>query len=177
MAWAHCDSLDGPVVVAARKALASGDVNLLLIWVRPADETAVRQAFTRTLSVRKLTPEAKELAETWFFETVVRLHRAGEGAPYTGLKPAGQDFGPAIAGAEKAIETGSAEALAKMLTTAAREGLEQRFHKLMEARTYQPSDLAAGRRYVAAFVDFLHFADRLHTAIAPGAEAAEKHEH
>jgi tetratricopeptide (TPR) repeat protein len=39
---------------------------------------------------------------------VVRIHRAGEGAPYTGLKPAGLSEGPIIPIAEKAIEIGIA---------------------------------------------------------------------
>ena len=98
---AHCDALDGPVVKAARRALETGSPDGVLAWVRPADESAVRQAFARTLAVRKLGPEAKELADLYFFETVVRIHRAGEGAPYTGLKPAGQDIGPAIPAADR----------------------------------------------------------------------------
>ncbi len=165
---AHCDSLDGPVVNAARRALATGDVNLVLPWVSAKEEPTIRASFARTLAVRKLTPEANELADTWFFETLVRIHRAGEGAPFDGLKPAGRDFGPAISAAEKAIESGSDEALIKTLTSAAQEGLHHRFHVLMEARDFKPADLKAGREYVAAYVDFLHFAERLHQAMAAG---------
>jgi hypothetical protein len=46
--------------------------------------------FTKTLAVRKQSKEAKELADMYFFETLVRIHCAGEGAPYTGLKPVKQ---------------------------------------------------------------------------------------
>ncbi len=168
VAGAHCDSLDGPVVNAARKALAAGDVNLVLPWVSAKDEPEIRASFLRTLSVRKLNPEANALADTWFFETVVRVHRAGEGAAYDGLKPAGRGFGPAISAAEAAMDSGSDEALIAMLTAAAKEGLHHRFHVLLEARDYKPADLEAGRRYVAAYVDFLHFAERLHEAMATG---------
>lgn len=167
-ASAHCDSLDGPVVEAARKALASGEVRLVLPWVQPKDEPAIRQAFNRTLKVRKLNAEAGSLADTWFFETLVRIHRAGEGAPYEGLKPAGGDPGPTITAAEKAIAAGSDEALAKMLTTAASEGLHHRFHRVLETRDYKRADVDAGRAYVAAYVDFIHFAERLHQAVAAG---------
>ena len=31
--YAHCDGLNGPVVAAAKKALESGKVTLVLIWV------------------------------------------------------------------------------------------------------------------------------------------------
>src|SRR5512147_2580967 len=78
-ASAHCDGMDGPVVKAAQKALAAGNVNLALIWVQPGDEGEVRKVFQRTLAVRRLNPEARELADTYFFETLVRLHRSGEG--------------------------------------------------------------------------------------------------
>lgn len=166
--YAHCDSLDGPVVNAARKALAAENVNLVLPWVSVKDEAAIRAAFIRTLSVRKLNPEAKDLADTWFFETLVRIHRAGEGAPFEGLKPAGSDFGPAISGAEKAIESGSDNALIKTFTAAIEEGIHHRFHVLLEAKDYKPNDLKAGREYVAAYVDFLHFAERLHQSTTAG---------
>ena len=87
----HCDGMDGPVVKAAQKALEIGNVNLVLIWVQKADETEIRNAFAQTMQVRKLSPEAKALADRYLFEALVRLHRVGEGAPYTGLKPAGKE--------------------------------------------------------------------------------------
>jgi hypothetical protein len=89
IAQAHCDSLDGPVVNAARAALTESNVNLVLIWVQPDDESAVKHTFEKTLAVRRLNAEARELADMYFFETLVRVHRAGEGAPYIGLKPGG----------------------------------------------------------------------------------------
>jgi hypothetical protein len=92
----HCDGLDGPVVQLAIKALDSGNVNYVLPWVQENDEPEIRRAFEHAVSVRKLSPDAKALADRHFFETLVRIHRAGEGAPFTGLKPAGRDLGPAI---------------------------------------------------------------------------------
>lgn len=86
-AFAHCDTLDGPVVQAARIALEKGDVRALVKWVQADDEKEIRVAFQKTLAVRAKGAEAKELADMYFFETLVRIHRAGEGAPYTGLKP------------------------------------------------------------------------------------------
>ena len=120
-ALAHCDGMDGPVVKAAQRALEIGNVNLVLIWVQKQDELEVRRAFERTLAVRTLSPEAKELADRYFFETLVRLHRAGEGAPYTGLKPAGRDLGPAIPAADRALEEGSIEPLVTLLTSSVKE--------------------------------------------------------
>jgi hypothetical protein len=91
-------SLDGPVVKAAQRALDTRNPAFALIWVQATDEPEIRTAFERTLAVRGLSPQAKQLADRFFFETLVRVHRAGEGAPFTGLKPAGRDLGPAIPG-------------------------------------------------------------------------------
>lgn len=176
-AYAHCDALDGPVVHAARAALASGDVNKVLIWVEPAGEAEVKQAFAKALDVRKLNAEAQALADRWFFETVVRIHRAGEGAPYDGLKPAGRDLGPAIPAADRAIETGSMESLSKLLLGDVRKILEHRFHRLMAAKTFASTDLQAGREYVAAYVDFLHFTEKIHQATAASGRHEAGHEH
>ena len=94
-AWAHCDGLDGPVVQAARRALESGNANYVLVWVKPGAEAEIKQVFQQALAVRKLGPAAKDLADRHFFETVVLIHRQGEGAGFTGLKPAGRDLGSA----------------------------------------------------------------------------------
>jgi hypothetical protein len=166
-ASAHCDGLDGPVVKAAQRALQTGDLNPVLIWVQPQNEDEIEKAFTDTLAVRKLNPQAEALADRYFFETLVRLHRAGENAPYTGLKPAGRDLGAAIPAADKALETGSDEALTQLLTDEVREGLNKHFKEVIEKKKYAPSDVAAGREYVEAYVTYIHYVERLH-------EAAEK---
>lgn len=171
-ARAHCDGTDGPVVNAARKALETGDANHVLVWVQPGDESEIRRAFARTLALRKLNPEARELADTYFYETIVRLHRAGEGEPYTGLKPAGRDLGPAIPAADKAIQIGSDESLVKMLTEVAAQGIRDRYRKVAAARDFPTNDVSAGREYVKAYVDFLHFVEGLHAAAHRGSHGA-----
>ena len=162
----HCDGLDGPVVQAARNALRTGNVNLALIWVQPKDEAEIRAAFQETLVVRKQGSEAQTLADRSFFETLVRVHRAGEGAPYTGLKPAGRDLGPAISAADKALESGELGPLQNLLEHAVRSGLQERFEQLRALRNYDPNDVAAGRRYVEAYVAYVHYVERLHEAAA-----------
>ncbi len=166
--FAHCDSLDGPVVQAARRAIASGDVTGVLPWVRPDQESVIRQAFLRTMSVRTLGPDAAKLADTWFFETLVRIHRAGEGAPYDGLKAAGTYVSDALRGADKAVDTGDVQALEKALTVALRRGLRERFERVLASKDHSPADVNAGRKYVAAYVDFIHFAERVEEAVAAG---------
>jgi Family of unknown function (DUF6448) len=164
-ALAHCDGLDGPVVKAAQKALDTRNVALVLIWVQAKDESEIRAAFEQTLAVRGLSPQAKELADRYFFETLVRVHRAGEGAPYTGLKPAGRDLGPAIPAADKAIDSGTIDPVAKLLTDAMQEKLREHFHEALTAKGFKPSDVASGREYVKAYVEFIHYVERLYESI------------
>lgn len=169
-AAAHCDGMDGPVVKAAQKALENGDVNLVLIWVREKDEAEIRDAFDRTLQVRKLGPEAKALADRYFFETLVRVHRAGEGAPYTGLKPAGRDLGPAVPLADEVIENGNIDDLVALITDEVRAGLMERFEHVKAARDYSPENVNAGREFVEAYVAFIHYAERAYEAAHHAAE-------
>jgi hypothetical protein len=162
-ALAHCDTLDGPVVSAARKALDTGNPNLVLVWVQKKDEAEIRNAFQRTHNVRKGGGEAKELADMYFFETLVRVHRAGEGAGYTGLKPAGT-VEPPVAAADKAIETGKLQGLAKVIFDRTEKSLHGHFEQVMAKKTYDPNDVEAGRAYSSAYVEFVHYAERLYDA-------------
>jgi hypothetical protein len=168
--FGHCDGMDGPVVQSAQRALAKGDVNLVLIWVQATDEAEIRKVFAKTLAVRKLNPEARELADLYFFETLVRIHRSGEGAPYTGLEPAGRDLGPAIPAADKAIETGTVEPLVKMITSESATGIRERFQKVIAAKKFNAEDVKAGREYVKAYVEFLHYVERLHGSVQGGGD-------
>lgn len=181
-ASAHCDTLGGPVVSAARVALEKGDVTPVLKWVKKEYEPEVRVAFASTMAVRSKGPEARELADMYFFETLVRLHRAGEGEPYTGLKPAGTDLGPAVEGADRALESGSVENLVKLVTADVAAGIRQRFERAAAARKGADESVAAGREYVEAYVDYVHYVERIHddaiTTIRHGeAEAAPARPH
>ena len=184
---AHCDSLDGPVVKAAEKALATKDLKGVLIWVQKADEEEIEKAFKKTLAVRKLNAEAKELADRYFFEAVVRVHRAGEGAAYTGLKPAGYKIDPAIIAADKALQDENLEVVLKLVTDEVARGVKTHFKEALDKKNFNKSDVQAGREFVKAYVEYIHCVEALHTRAtsrAHGHFAAEgekrpqaKHEH
>ncbi|HEX6440342.1 MAG TPA: DUF6448 family protein [Candidatus Binatia bacterium] len=165
---AHCDGLDGPVVKAAQTALENGNVNPVLIWVQKKDEGEIKQAFQKTLAVRKLNLQAKELADMYFFETLVRIHRAGEGEPYTGLKPAGRDLEPAIPAADKAIESGKLEPLLKILTETLQTEVREKFKAVSAKKNFKPDNVDAGREYVEVYVPFVSYVERIY-ATAKGA--------
>lgn len=181
----HCDTMDGPVITEAKIALEKGNVTPVLKWVRKDDEDEIKKASEETLGVRKLSPQAKDLADMYFFETLVRVHRAAEGAGYTGLKPAGQ-VEPVIAAADKAIESSPLDDLAKEISTLIMSGIRQRFNHVVETKKHTNESVEAGREYVAAYVEFVHYVEWLHNdalgTAAPHAEAEGKkpqpeHEH
>ena len=161
-ARAHCDALDGPVVQAALRALASSNANLVLVWVQKEHEAEVKKAFARTLAVRKLGADAKELADLYFFETVVRIHRAGEGAPYTGLKPAGQNLDPSIPVADAALRDGKLQPLLGFLSQHVDRGVREHFEAAMKRRDFDQNDVEAGRRFVKAYVEYIHCVQALY---------------
>lgn len=169
-ALGHCDSVDGPVVKDAQAALANGDVTPTLKWVPKADEEQIRQTFQNALIVRAKGPEAKALADAYFFETLVRLHRASEGAPYTGIKPAGTPLSAIIARSDESLEHGSVDDLARSVAAAVEASIRERFKAAAEARKHKDASVDAGRAFVAAYVEFVHHVERIHeTATAHGA--------
>lgn len=168
-AYAHCDTLDGPVVQTARVSLEKGDITPVLKWVQAEDEKEIQAAFQKTLAVRSRGAEAKDLADMYFFETLVRIHRAGEGAPYTGLKP-GEAVDPAIAMADKALESGSVDKLVDVLTEAMANGIRERFQRTKETQKHADDSVAAGREFVKAYVIFTHYAEGLHATIKANAD-------
>ena len=162
---AHCDSMDGPVVTAARAALAQGRVELVLGWVRPQDETQIRTAFARALEVRRAGGEAQALADLWFFETLVGIHREGEGEPYTGLKPAGQVPAPGIEAADQALKAGTVERLAPEIAAHVADAVRERFERVRALADHDPRDADAARAYVHAYVEYIHFVERIVEAV------------
>ena len=175
---AHCDTMNGPVVKAAQKALETGNVNLVLVWIQKKDETEIKKAFEQTLAVRKLSPLAKEMADMYFFETLVRIHRAGEGEPYTGVKPADTEVEPGIHMADEAVEKGSGEELVKNLNEEMHKNLHALFTEVKGTKSYKPDDIEAGRRFVKAYVTFIHYVEMLYQAeqMPSGEGAHREHE-
>ena len=171
----HCDSMDGPVVKAARLALETKNVNLVLPYVPQEGEAEVIRAFDRVLPLR--ADGAREIADLYFFETVVRIHRAGEGAPYTGLKPAGLSGGPVIPVAERAIETGSPDELVKVLTDIVRAESLKRFRRMNELQKHVDDSLDDAREYVEAMLGLQVWSHKLYKcALAEPHDEVREHE-
>lgn len=178
---AHCDTLDGPVVADARIAFAQEDVFSVLKWVNADSEDEIRKAFKSALNVRNLNPEAQSLADMYFFETLVRIHRAGEGAPYTGLKAAGV-VEPVVAKADHALEHGSVDKLVSAITLHTQEGIHVRFNHALETKKHAQESVHAGREFVEAYVSYVHYVEEVANVVHGTAHHSEtaspaKHEH
>lgn len=174
MAVAHCDTEKGPVIQEARAALEKGDVTPVLKWIKKDREAEVRAAFATTQAVRAKGPEAKELADRQFIETLVRLHRAGEGAPYSGIRDEPVD--PVIAMADMALKEGSADQMIRKISDHMGTVIRQKLDRLVEASKHKDDSVEAGRKFVAAYVDYMHYVENAHAAIAgqqPGHAAHE----
>ncbi len=160
---AHCDTTSGPVIPEAKAALEKGDVTPILKWVQKDNEAEIKAAFTKAVAVRAKGTEAKELADQYFLETLVRLHRAGEGAPYTGIKD--EPVEPIIAMADKALAEGSADAMIQKISDHMTAAIKEKFTKVMEAKKNKDKSVELGREYVESYVIYTHYIEGLHTAI------------
>lgn len=159
MAFAHCDTMDGPVVLDAQKALEQGNVNIILKWVKPESEKELAGVFKLALKVRGLGLEARELADRYLFETLVRLHRSGEGVPFIGVKPVGTPIDEKIKAADQAIVTGNLASLEKLVPKDRILELRELFAKVLSLKKFAVDDVRAGREYIEAYVRFFHFAE------------------
>ena len=159
LANAHCDTMDGPTVADARKAIEKNNVNYVLKWVQAADEKVIKEAFELTMKVRVVSPEAETLADNYFFETLVRIHRSGEGVPYTGVKPSGTPIDEKILAADKAIALGNLSPLNDLVPKDKFPELKKRFDKVMSLKNFDVNNVQAGREYIEAYVQFFKFAE------------------
>ena len=170
-AWAHCDTTGGPIIPEAKAALEKGDVTPILKWIKADNEAEIKAAFAKTVVVRAKGPEAKELADRYFLETLVRLHRAGEGAPYTGIKD--KPVEPIVVMADTALADGSADEMIKKISGHVAESIKAKFNKALEAKKSKDKSVEAGREFVESYVIYMHYVEGIHTAIM----SAGGHEH
>lgn len=176
-ASAHCDTMEGPTVADGRKAMKSNNINYALKWVQPQYEKELKKKFKLSMKVKDLSPEAKELAEQYFFSELVRIHRAGEGAPFDGLKPVGTFIDEKVRAADKSIEVGNLSPLEGLIEKEKMPELKERFERVMALKNFDVNNVEAGREYIEAYVMFFKFAEgeeEHHGAVA-GHDTASAH--
>lgn len=167
---AHCDSYDGPVVLDAIKALKSNNVNLTLKWIDKSQEQEIISLFNKTYSLRNGDKEVYAIVEKHFLETLVRLHREMEGAPYTGLKPAGTTK-KIIQLSDQAIESENINDLIHKLNNHTEKVLREKYEKVAVLHKLKNVSTENGRAYVKAYVDYTHTLEAIHDIL----ESDNKH--
>lgn len=158
-AEAHCDTADGPAVVDGRRALEKGNINYALKWIQADSETELTEVYTKAMAVRKLGPEAAELADRLFLETLVRLHRMGEGISFTGIQPTGTEIDPIVRAADRALEVGNDRDVNALAPAERREELHRRFNVALGKKDFDVNDVQDARDFVAAYVSFFKYAE------------------
>ena len=158
-AEAHCDTMDGPTVKDALKAMETDNVNYALKWVQPRYEGEVIRAFNLSMKVKDINADTRNLAEQYFFEILLRDHRAGEGAPFEGVKPHGTPIDERVKAADRSIEEGNLKPLEHLVDRDKQAELERRFQRVMAIRDFDVNNLEAGREYIEAYVQFFKFAE------------------
>ncbi len=165
---AHCDSYDGPVIIDAYKALETNNVNLLLKWVSESQEAEIKDLFRKTYNLKSGDKEIYTIVEKHFLETLVRLHRETEGAPFTGLKPAGQ-VAPIVQMADNSIETQSVQELNRRFLGHIERVVNEKFQTVNQLSAQKDNSVEQGRAYVEAYVDYVHLLVGIHGMLEHGA--------
>ena len=160
IASAHCDSYDGPVIKDALKALEQQNVELVLKWVEPKYDEIITDKFNQTLKLKGSNEEVNKILRTHFLETLVRLHREGEGASFTGLKPA-NSMTPMVEMADNSLEKNDINYVVNAVNSHLTEVLKERFAKAIELSKTKDNSVEQGRAYVEAYVEYTHTLEAL----------------
>lgn len=161
---AHCDSYDGPVLKDGAKALETNNVELIKKWIPAADEAELVALFHKTYNLKKGDQEVYKIVQTHFYETFVRLHRQMEGAPYTGLKPAGTTE-KIVVMSDNALESGDIDHLLNALSNHVNSVLKEKYEKVAALEKVKNESPAKGRQFVAAYVDYTHSIEAVHNMV------------
>ena len=175
-ASAHCDAMDGPLIPEATAALETGDLTPVLMWVPAEQEDLIEREFSRARRLRDRDPEVRALADQHFLETLVRVHRASEGAPYSGIRPAG-GIDPLVQHADAALAQGKVDELSAHLQAALGRQVRERFERAEARRQKAEASVAEGRAFVRAYVEYVHFVQALGRMLDEGSTGPEGDAH
>lgn len=172
--FAHCDSYDGPVIKDAVKALKTNNVNLVFKWLKKGQEQEITALFNKTYSIKNGDKEVYEIVEKHFFETLVRLHREMEGAPYTGLKPAGSTK-QIIQMTDEAIKVGNVDEFLSKFNKHIEKVVREKYEKVAKLNKVKDNSTEQGREFVAAYVNYTHTIEALHDILEHTGDAHASH--
>jgi len=159
LASAHCDTEDGPAVTDGRRALDTGNINYALKWISSDGESELREAFDQALTARRGGAGDAAAVERAFLESLVRIHRAGEGVGFDGIKPSGTGLDPIVVAADAALVSGSLDELIALVPADRIPRLRTLFTEALARKDFDVDDVSAARAYIAAYVTFFKYAE------------------
>lgn len=165
--YAHCDSYDGPVIQDAFKSLEKEDVSFVMKWIETKHEAEITNLFNKTVRLKSGDAEIYSIVEKHFLETLVRFHRETEGAPYTGLKPAGTTA-PIVQMADNSIIHQDVKTLLTNLNHHIEAVIKEKYEKVVALSRVKDNSVAEGRAYVEAYVDYTHTLEGIEAVMAHG---------
>lgn len=165
--YAHCDSYDGPVIQDAYKALDAEDVSYVFKWISEDQEEEIEILFNKIVKLKDVDVEIYQIVEKHFLETLVRLHRETEGAPFTGLKPAGS-VTPVVQMADRSIENEEMNTLWSHLGRHIEHDIRQKFENVSRWSKVKDHSIEEGRAYVEAYVEYTHTLEAIEHILAHG---------
>jgi len=157
----YYNSENGPVIIAAKKALETGNPNYVLIWVPEESENTLKNLLEKTFCERSTRKNIQNRGIDWYFESVNRLHFTCRWPHCPGMTSDGSDMKMIVSMVERAFETGNCEEICGVLPIAHTAEVKLRFHNVMNKRNYTVDDIAAGRAYVSAFIAFIAYLHNL----------------
>jgi hypothetical protein len=142
---------------------------------RSQQEQEIVYLFNKTNSLKSGDKEVYDIVKKHFFETLVRLHRETEGAPYTGLKPAGQTK-KIIQLSDQTIVDNNIDDLLIKLNKHIEKVIREKYKKVAVLSRTKNISIENGREYVSAYVDYTHTLEALHDILEHDSGNAE-HQH
>jgi hypothetical protein len=82
-----------------------------------------------------------------------------------------RELGPTIEEADKALDSGSVDKVVKLVTDEATAAIRRRFTEAHEKQAQAERNVEAGRAFVSAYVEYVHYVEALHRA----AQATDAH--
>ena len=173
-ASAHCDGMDGPVIVTAKSAIQNKDVTPLLKWVPKNSEQTIKNAFEKTLVERTSGKESAEVVDNRFFSTLVKVHRESEGASFTGIKPAGH-IEPIVLEADAALKNKNVDHLAEGIAKKVELAIRDKFEKAAHSEQFAEKSVEQGREYVSNYIQYVHFVEEMNNMTSQSEAHGEAH--
>lgn len=157
------DSHNGPMMIAAKRALETGKAHHILIWIPEKSENTLKNLLEKVCCKRRIQADGHDRIVDWYFETISRFHSGYYGPHNLNISTKTPEEKSIIFLVESACESGNFEEITTVIRDTPTGEMRQRFDDVMKKRNYCEENIAAGRVYVSVFTYFIAFVNNLRT--------------